>query len=289
MGSGDRRRAARRAARRRRALDGGPGREVPASGPGGMQVVIQQPGDGSVPGGRVIGGRQGAGVLADQVVEPVPAAGGLGDQVLVVEGLQAPARGGHAGTIQRRGGIGVDVGTRVQAQAAEQPPLGGGQVPVGQAERGRHRQVLRGHQLQPVFGRGQLMRQVRGAPGRVVGQLPAGHPDRQRQVPAQRDQLAHRRIAGGHVGPAGQPGQQPGRLARGQGIEADHGGVFQRGQPPHGLDAKPNPVPPPKRCHVWRPPGPPATVEHKTGPLPRERRRPAGFCAMALTRLTSGR
>jgi hypothetical protein len=39
------------------------------------------------------------------------------------------------------------------------------------------------------------------------------------------------RIAGGHIRPAGQAGQQPGRLARSQGVQADHGGVFQRGQP----------------------------------------------------------
>ena len=64
---------------------------MPAGGPGGVQVVVQQPGGGGVAGGRVIGGGQGPGVLADQVMEPVPAAGGLGDQVLVVEGLQAAA------------------------------------------------------------------------------------------------------------------------------------------------------------------------------------------------------
>jgi len=43
-------------------------------------------------------------VLADQVMEPVPADGGLGDQVLVVERFQAAARGSHTGAIHRRGG-----------------------------------------------------------------------------------------------------------------------------------------------------------------------------------------
>jgi hypothetical protein len=47
----------------------------------------------------------------------------------------------------------------------------------------------------------------------VVGQLPAGHPDCQRQVPAQRGQLDYPRIAGGDVGPAGQVGQ-PGLIAQ---------------------------------------------------------------------------
>ena len=79
--------------------------------------------------GRVVGGGQGAGVLADQVMEPVPAGGGLGDQVLVVEGLQAAARPGQAGVVQRGGGVGVDVGAGVQAQPAEQPPLGVGPGP----------------------------------------------------------------------------------------------------------------------------------------------------------------
>jgi hypothetical protein len=50
--------------------------------------------------------------------------------------------------------------------------------------------------------------------------------------PAQRRQLAHPGIGGGHVGAAGQPGQQPGRLTRRQDVQADHGGVLQRGQPP---------------------------------------------------------
>jgi hypothetical protein len=40
------------------------------------QHVVQQPA-GGVLGRRVAGGGQGPGVLADQVMEPVPAAGGL--------------------------------------------------------------------------------------------------------------------------------------------------------------------------------------------------------------------
>ena len=85
-----------------------------------MQVVVQQPGGGGVTGGRVIGGGQGLGVLADQVMEPVPAGGGLGDQVLIVERLQAAARRPRQHAVQRGRGAGVDIGARVQAQAAEQ-------------------------------------------------------------------------------------------------------------------------------------------------------------------------
>ena len=66
----------------------------------------------------------------------------------------------------------------------------------------------------------------------MVGQLPTGHPDRERQVPAQRGELAHPGIADGDIGAAGQPGQQVRGLVRGEGVQADHGGVLQCGQPP---------------------------------------------------------
>ena len=101
-------------------------------------------------------------MLPEQVVEPVPAVRGLGDQVLVVEDFHAAAGLISGGVIQRGGGAGVDVGTGVQAQAAEQPPLAGVQVLVGQAERGRDRQVLGRHQGQPVSGCGQVGDQARG-------------------------------------------------------------------------------------------------------------------------------
>ena len=78
---------------------------------GGVLVVIQQPGGGLVPVTvRVQAAGQGAGVLADQVVQPVPALGRLGQQVLVVQGLQAAAGGGQVGAVQGGGGVGVDVG-----------------------------------------------------------------------------------------------------------------------------------------------------------------------------------
>jgi hypothetical protein len=61
---------------------------MPAGGPGGVQVVVQQPdGRGIGVGGVAAGGGQGPGVLPDQVVELVPAGGGLGDQVLVIQPL----------------------------------------------------------------------------------------------------------------------------------------------------------------------------------------------------------
>jgi hypothetical protein len=47
------------------------------------------------------------GALADQVVHPVPALGRLGEQVLVIESLEAAAGGRQAGAVQRGGGEGV--------------------------------------------------------------------------------------------------------------------------------------------------------------------------------------
>ena len=92
-------------------------------GHGSVQVIIQQPPGGGVAVCRVVGGCQGAGVFAEQVVQAVAAAGGLGDQVLIVEGLEVTAGGGQVGVVERGGGISVDVGARVQAQPAKQPPL----------------------------------------------------------------------------------------------------------------------------------------------------------------------
>ena len=121
-----------------------------AGGQGGVQVIIQQPvrrGD-TIPG--IIVGGQGAGVLAEQVVQQVAAGCGLGEQVLVIQLIEAAAGLVQADVIERGGGVGVDTGARDQAEAAEQPLLGRGEVGVGQAERCGDRQVLRPHEGQPV-------------------------------------------------------------------------------------------------------------------------------------------
>ena len=169
-------------------------------------------------------------MLADQVVQPVPALGRLGNQVLVVQGLQAAAGGTHVRAVQGGGGVAVDVGAGVQPEPPEQPLLVPGEVGIGQVERGGHRQVLGGHQLQPVHGRGQLDGPPGRGPGRVMVQLAGHHPDRQRQVPAQPGELGHRRIVRAQPGPARQADQQRRGLAGRQGVETDRRGVLQRGQ-----------------------------------------------------------
>jgi hypothetical protein len=79
-------------------------------------------------------GGEGAGVFADQVVQLVAAGRGFGEQVLVIQALQAAAGGAEGGAVERRGGVGVDVRAGVQAEQAEQPLLIIRQVLVGQAE-----------------------------------------------------------------------------------------------------------------------------------------------------------
>ena len=57
-----------------------------------MLVVIQQPGGGPVPViAAVHAVSEGPGMLTDQVVHPIPALDGLGQQVLVIQRLQAAA------------------------------------------------------------------------------------------------------------------------------------------------------------------------------------------------------
>src|SRR5690242_10489552 len=58
----------------------------------------------------------------------------------------------------------ADVGTRVQAEAPEQPLLITGQLLLGQVERGGHRQVLSAHDGEAVPGRGQVGGQARRGP-----------------------------------------------------------------------------------------------------------------------------
>ena len=162
----------------------------------------------------------------------VAAGHGLGEQMLVVQVLQATAGDVQGGAVERGGRVGVEVGSWMQAEPAEQPLQVFGEVVVGKAERGRYRQVLGAHHGEPVPRAGQVGGQVSGGPGGMVAQLAGEHPDGQRQVPAQPGDLTHRGIGGADPGPGSQPGQQRRRLRGRQRVQADHGGVVQRGQPP---------------------------------------------------------
>ena len=88
-----------------------------------MQVVVQQPAGRGVCVGGVACGDQGAGVLAEQVVQLVPAGCGLGDQMLVVQLIKAAAGLLQGGVFEGGGGVAVEVSAGNQAEAAEQPLL----------------------------------------------------------------------------------------------------------------------------------------------------------------------
>ena len=111
----------------------------------GMLVVIQQPPGGLLPVVMVVkAAGQRASVLADQVVQPVPARSWLGEQVVLIQCLQ-----GTAGIIQRDAvesgrGVRIDVGAWVQPEPAEQLLLPRCEVVVGQVERRGDRRVLGG-------------------------------------------------------------------------------------------------------------------------------------------------
>jgi len=92
---------------------------MPAGGHGGVQIVVQQPADRSLLIRGVIVSSESSGMLAEQVMKAVPATGRLADQVLVLQFAQAPPDGWQAGAVQGRGGAGVDLGARVQAEPAE--------------------------------------------------------------------------------------------------------------------------------------------------------------------------
>ena len=163
----------------------------------------------------------------------VAAGGGLGEQVLVIQLIQVAAGVVQAGVVQRGGGVGVEAGPGNQAEPAEQPLLACGEVLVGQVERGRDRQVLGVHQRQPVPGRGQARRP--GSPAVQAGWWRSWLAS----IPIASGRYPHSRVISPTAaspalqpGPGRQPGQQRRRLAGGKGVQADHRGVLQRGQPP---------------------------------------------------------
>ena len=119
----------------------------------------------------------------------------------------------------------------VQAESAEQALLAGGQVLVGQVERGCHRDIFGLQGQQPVTGRGELDGQVGDRPGEMMAQSRRDQPDRQRQVAAQPGHLGDRGIGGLQAGAGGQADEQVRGLAGRQRAEADRRRLLQRGQP----------------------------------------------------------
>ena len=134
-----------------------------------------------------------------------------------MQGVQLPGSILQAGAGQGGGGVGVDRGARVQAQAAEELLPAGGQVPVGHLERGGDAVCLgrQGEHARPGLGG-----QVGQGPGRVPGVQAGQQRDRQRQEPGHPGQFCHCRGRVG-VGAGGQPDEHFLRLAQGQGLQQE--------------------------------------------------------------------
>ena len=122
------------------------------------------------------------GVAADEVVHAVTAVADLGQQALAVQGVQVIAGLPQADTGQGGGGVDIDRGAGVQAEAAEEPSLAGDQIPVGHVKRGGDAIFLRREGEHARLG---LADEVSQGPGRVPGVHPGQQRNRQRQVPGQ--------------------------------------------------------------------------------------------------------
>jgi hypothetical protein len=96
----------------------------------GSHVVAGQPGDGGLTVLGIVGLRECAGILPDQVMQPVTAACWLGHQMLVEKLAEAAAGIGQAGAVEGSGSVRINVRSGVQAEAPEQPLLAGCQVPI---------------------------------------------------------------------------------------------------------------------------------------------------------------
>jgi hypothetical protein len=107
-----------------------------------VQVVVDQPGQRGLPARLGVGVVRGsARVLAEQVVEAVPAGLGLLEQVRIDQVFQQPLGDLHLDVDQGCRGVLIQVRAGVQAQEPEQALLFGGEVLVGQGERGGHAAV----------------------------------------------------------------------------------------------------------------------------------------------------
>ena len=169
-------------------------------------------------------------------MQQVPARRRLSEQMMIVELVQLAPGILQARVVQRGGRVRVDVWSQREAEPPEQPLLIRREVLIGQIERRRYGQVLRAHDRQPIARSGQLGRELGGSPGRVMPEPPGKHPDRQRQEPAQPGDLPAGGLVQFKVGPASEPDEQRPRLIGRQGVDADHDGVLERGQPPSAGD-----------------------------------------------------
>jgi hypothetical protein len=124
--------------------------EMTADSGGGLHVIVHQPADSGLTLFGVVGFRERLGVLADQVVQAVPAAGRLDDQMVVEQLDEAAPGGGQTAVVEGGGRVGINIRAGMQPEPAEQLLLINAEVLVRQVKSGGYRQVLGVHQFQPV-------------------------------------------------------------------------------------------------------------------------------------------
>ena len=130
--------AARRCSQGRGGASAGAVRQSGLSEGGGVLIVVQQPIECllAIENGVSVGAA--ADVAADQVVHVVPVVARLGQEAHAMQDVQVPVSLPQAGAGQGGGGVPVNGGARMQAEALEEPPVVQVQVPVGHLERGGH-------------------------------------------------------------------------------------------------------------------------------------------------------
>ena len=151
--------------------------------------------------GGTVGGGQGLGVFAEQVVQLVAAGSRLCEQMLVIQLVEVAPGGLRVYVVEGGSGVGAEAGARGMGQAAEQPLQILGEVGVGQAERQRqvpaqpgevHRRRDRWRRSQPGRPSGPAVlpptrgRRVQGDHRGVVEGFepsPAGDQDQAARVP----------------------------------------------------------------------------------------------------------
>ena len=88
---------------------------------GSAQVVVKEPGHGllALGGATFLGQRRG--VLADEVMETIPATSGLIDQMVAIEIIETRVCGTQISTGKGGGGKGIDIASGTKAQSPEEP------------------------------------------------------------------------------------------------------------------------------------------------------------------------
>jgi hypothetical protein len=191
-------------------------------GGGGMQVPVEQAGQGRIaPLGSFLGGGLFARVTAQQVVHAVAVGARVVNQVGPGQAVQQLGRLRCVGVQERGGGVAVEVRPGMQRGEPESARGLGVQVPVRPRERGPYRSDLvpaSVQDVQPALEIGQLRHQRSQWYGRTRYGEFGGHAQRQRQPTAAGGQgRARRRIV---VGPGSdQFPQQTDRRVERQDVE----------------------------------------------------------------------